>query len=156
MSSDWKAGEKEKECWARETTTTTSRRLTTPTRREKQKRRTIQNNPILLGEPGVGKTAIAEGLAYCIVHGSAPTSEGGAGSSSSGDGGGGGAGDGASGGGAAGGDGGPLPAFLRDKRVLQLDVGLLIAGAKERGELESRVTRLMQEIREAGGNVILM
>jgi ATP-dependent Clp protease ATP-binding subunit ClpC len=45
---------------------------------------------------------------------------------------------------------------LRDKRVLQLDVGLLIAGAKERGELESRVTRLMQEIRDAGGNVILM
>lgn len=52
-------------------------------------------------------------------------------------------------------DGSPLPEFLHSKRILQLDVGLLIAGAKERGELESRVTKLIAEIREAG-NIILM
>ena len=78
------------------------------------------------------------------MHGIAPNAAGPGGAAAAAEG-----GDGAAG-------GGPLPAFLRDKRVLQLDVGLLIAGAKERGELESRVTRLMQEIREAGGNVILM
>ena len=48
-----------------------------------------------------------------------------------------------------------MPAFLRAKRVLSLDMGLLIAGAKERGELELRVTRLLQETRDAG-DVILM
>jgi ATP-dependent Clp protease ATP-binding subunit ClpC len=73
---------------------------------------------------GVGKTAIAEGLAYAIVHEVAL-------------------------------EGSPLPAFLRNKRVLQLDVGLLMAGAKERGELENRVTRLIQECRDSG-DVILM
>ena len=52
-------------------------------------------------------------------------------------------------------DGAPLPAFLKEKRVMQLDLGLLIAGAKERGELESRVTNLLSEIR-AAGNVMLM
>lgn len=52
-------------------------------------------------------------------------------------------------------DGAPLPAFLRGKRVMQLDLGLLIAGAKERGELESRVTNLLSEIR-AAGDVMLM
>eukprot|EP00198_Chlamydomonas_reinhardtii_P009296 XP_001698633.1 ClpD chaperone, Hsp100 family [Chlamydomonas reinhardtii] len=83
--------------------------------------RRTKNNPILLGEPGVGKTAIAEGLAAAIVHRAAS----------------------------------PLPEFLHSKRILQLDVGLLIAGAKERGELESRVTKLIAEIREAG-NIILM
>lgn len=86
--------------------------------------RRTKNNPILLGEPGVGKTAIAEGLARAIVVGSLP-------------------------------DASPLPQFLKHKRVLQLDVGLLIAGAKERGELESRVTRLLAEAKE-DGNVILM
>ena len=86
--------------------------------------RRTKNNPILLGEPGVGKTAIAEGLAYAIVH---KTSL----------------------------DGSPLPTFLESKRVMQLDVGLMIAGAKERGELENRVTRLMQEIRDSG-DVVLM
>lgn len=73
---------------------------------------------------GVGKTAIAEGLAYAIVHNVSL-------------------------------EGSPLPAFLRRKRVLQLDVGLLMAGAKERGELENRVTRLVAEARDSG-DVILM
>lgn len=52
-------------------------------------------------------------------------------------------------------DGSPLPAFLETKRVMQLDVGLMIAGAKERGELENRVTRLMAEVRDSG-DVVLM
>ncbi|KAI8465710.1 MAG: ClpD chaperone, Hsp100 family [Monoraphidium minutum] len=86
--------------------------------------RRTKNNPILLGEPGVGKTAIAEGLAYAIVHRVSL-------------------------------EGSPLPRFLENKRILQLDVGLLIAGAKERGELENRVTRLVAEAREAG-DVVLM
>ncbi|KAG2487970.1 hypothetical protein HYH03_013410 [Edaphochlamys debaryana] len=86
--------------------------------------RRTKNNPILLGEPGVGKTAIAEGLAAAIVSRASL-------------------------------DGSPLPEFLLGKRILQLDVGLLIAGAKERGELESRVTKLIAEIKEAG-NMILM
>ena len=93
--------------------------------RELEVERTIQilarrskNNPILLGEPGVGKTAIAEGLAARIV-----------------------AGD--------------VPEFLLDKRVCALDVGLLMAGAKERGELESRVTGLIAEIKEKR-DVVLM
>lgn len=99
--------------------------------REREVSRTIQilarrtkNNPILLGEPGVGKTAIAEGLALAIVTRSNP-------------------------------DGSPLPTFLHSKRVMQLDVGLIIAGAKERGELENRVTKLIQEVKDSG-NVILM
>ena len=78
-----------------------------------------KNNPILLGEPGVGKTAIAEGLARSIVNETCPE-------------------------------------FLKDKRILSLDVGLLMAGAKERGELETRVTKLMAECVEAEGRVILM
>lgn len=80
--------------------------------------RRTKNNPILLGEPGVGKTAIAEGLAISIVKGN-------------------------------------VPDFLRGKRVMSLDVGLLISGAKERGELETRVTSLIDEIQRAG-NVILI
>lgn len=86
--------------------------------------RRTKNNPVLLGEPGVGKTAIAEGLALAIVNRANP-------------------------------DGTPLPAFLHDKRVLQMDVSLLIAGAKERGELEQRMTKLTAEVKE-DGNVILM
>ena len=86
--------------------------------------RRTKNNPILLGEPGVGKTAIAEGLARGIVQRALP-------------------------------DGSQLPEFLHGKRVLALDVGLLIAGAKERGELESRVTKILAEAKEAG-NIILM
>ncbi|KAG1678279.1 hypothetical protein FOA52_013900 [Chlamydomonas sp. UWO 241] len=86
--------------------------------------RRSKNNPILLGEPGVGKTAIAEGLALAIVNRCHQ-------------------------------DGSPLPAFLYSKRVLQLDVGQVIAGAKERGELEKRVTALLEEARD-DGDVILM
>ena len=86
--------------------------------------RRSKNNPILLGEPGVGKTAIAEGLALAVATGILP-------------------------------DGGELPDFLTSKRVMSLDVGLLIAGAKERGELESRVTRILHECRESRDGVIL-
>lgn len=85
--------------------------------------RRTKNNPILIGDPGVGKTAIAQGLARAIVSRSLP-------------------------------DGTPLPIFLRHKRLLSLDVPALIAGAKERGEMESRMTRLLSECKEAG-NVIL-
>ncbi|PIA40712.1 hypothetical protein AQUCO_02400049v1 [Aquilegia coerulea] len=79
--------------------------------------RRTKNNPILLGEPGVGKTAIAEGLAISIANGD-------------------------------------VPVFLLAKRIMSLDIGLLMAGAKERGELESRVTTLISEILK-GGNIIL-
>jgi len=99
--------------------------------REKEVTRVVQilarrskNNPILLGDPGVGKTAIAEGLATAIVTGVLP-------------------------------DGSPLPSFLENKRVLSLDLGLVLAGAKERGELENRVTKMLAEI-DACGDVILM
>ena len=86
--------------------------------------RRSKNNPILLGEPGVGKTAIAEGLAHCIVKGFTPGGQ-------------------------------PLPSFLEGKRILQLDVGLLIAGAKERGELERRVTGMLAEL-QSRRDIILM
>ncbi|XP_043705714.1 chaperone protein ClpD, chloroplastic isoform X2 [Telopea speciosissima] len=79
--------------------------------------RRTKNNPILLGEPGVGKTAIAEGLAICIANCD-------------------------------------VPIFLLTKHIMSLDIGLLMAGAKERGELEARVTTLISEIQKAG-NVIL-
>ncbi|XP_059291601.1 chaperone protein ClpD, chloroplastic isoform X2 [Lycium ferocissimum] len=79
--------------------------------------RRTKNNPILLGEAGVGKTAIAEGLAINIAEGN-------------------------------------IPAFLMKKRVMSLDVGLLISGAKERGELEARVTTLIKEVKKSG-HVIL-
>ncbi|CAH2051062.1 unnamed protein product [Thlaspi arvense] len=72
--------------------------------------RRTKNNPILLGEAGVGKTAIAEGLAINITLGN-------------------------------------VPIFLMTKRIMSLDIGLLIAGAKERGELEGRVTALIKEFR---------
>ncbi|GAX82036.1 hypothetical protein CEUSTIGMA_g9464.t1 [Chlamydomonas eustigma] len=87
--------------------------------------RRTKNNPILLGEPGVGKTAIAEGLAASIVLQSNP-------------------------------DGSPLPAFLRNKRVMQLDVGRIISGAKERGELEDRMTKLVKETKEAGDVILII
>ncbi|KAK1259943.1 hypothetical protein QJS04_geneDACA021497 [Acorus gramineus] len=79
--------------------------------------RRTKNNPILLGEPGVGKTAIAEGLANNIANGD-------------------------------------VPIFLMGKQIMSLDVGLLMAGAKERGELETRVTGLITEVKRSG-NVIL-
>ncbi|XP_071709836.1 chaperone protein ClpD, chloroplastic [Rutidosis leptorrhynchoides] len=79
--------------------------------------RRTKNNPILLGQAGVGKTAIAEGLAIRISDSN-------------------------------------VPVFLLTKRVMSLDIGLLISGAKERGELEGRVTSLIREVKESG-NVIL-
>lgn len=79
--------------------------------------RRTKNNPILLGEAGVGKTAIAEGLAIKIADAD-------------------------------------VPPFLLNKRIMSLDIGLLIAGAKERGELEARVTALLKETLKSG-NIIL-
>jgi len=83
-----------------------------------------KNNVMLIGNPGVGKTAIAEGLACAILSGFLP-------------------------------DGLPLPSFLANKRLLQVDLPLLIAGAKERGELESRVTEIIKACKE-DGNIILV
>ncbi|MEH2310988.1 MAG: ATP-dependent Clp protease ATP-binding subunit [Nostoc sp.] len=80
--------------------------------------RRTKNNPVLIGEPGVGKTAIAEGLASRIA-----TKD--------------------------------IPDILEDKRVVTLDIGLLVAGTKYRGEFEERLKKIMDEIRSAG-NVILV
>ncbi|CAL9095845.1 unnamed protein product [Musa acuminata var. zebrina] len=81
--------------------------------------RRTKNNPILLGDPGVGKTAIAEGLALRIAKGE-------------------------------------IPSFLKEKRIMSLDVGLLMAGAKERGGLESRVTGLISEVQKAGDIILFI
>ena len=93
--------------------------------REEEIKRTIQvicrrtkNNPVLIGDPGVGKTAIVEGLATRIVNAD-------------------------------------VPKGLRNKRLLGLDLGLLIAGAKFRGEFEERLTSVLREIEEANGEIIL-
>jgi ATP-dependent Clp protease ATP-binding subunit ClpC len=80
--------------------------------------RRTKNNPVLIGEPGVGKTAIAEGLAQRITNGD-------------------------------------IPDILEEKRVVTLDIGLLVAGTKYRGEFEERLKKIMDEIRSAG-NVILV
>jgi ATP-dependent Clp protease ATP-binding subunit ClpC len=80
--------------------------------------RRTKNNPVLIGEPGVGKTAIAEGLAQRIANGD-------------------------------------IPDILEDKRVVTLDIGLLVAGTKYRGEFEERLKKIMDEIRQAS-NVILV
>ena len=93
--------------------------------RDEEIRRTIQvlarrtkNNPVLIGEPGVGKTAIVEGLAVRIVKGD-------------------------------------VPEGLKDKKLLSLDLGALIAGAKFRGEFEERLKAVLEEITSAAGEVIL-
>lgn len=93
--------------------------------REEEIRRTVQvlsrrskNNPVLIGEPGVGKTAIIEGLALRIVNGDVPES-------------------------------------LKGRRLLSLDMGALIAGAKYRGEFEERLKAVLQEVQSAAGGIIL-
>lgn len=93
--------------------------------RDEEIRRTIQvlsrrtkNNPVLIGEPGVGKTAIIEGLAQRIVNGDVPES-------------------------------------LRNKRLMSLDLGALVAGAKFRGEFEERLKSVLDEIRSAAGEIVL-
>ncbi len=93
--------------------------------RSEEIRRTIQvlsrrskNNPVLIGEPGTGKTAIVEGLAQRIVAGDVPSS-------------------------------------LRDRDIISLDLGAMMAGAKYRGEFEDRLKAVLREVKEAGGNIIL-
>src|SRR6187401_3104171 len=93
--------------------------------RDEEIRRTIQvlsrrtkNNPVLIGEPGVGKTAIVEGLALRILNGDVPES-------------------------------------LKDKKLLSLDMGALIAGAKYRGEFEERLKAVLQEVTAAEGGIVL-
>ena len=93
--------------------------------RDEEIRRVIQvlsrrskNNPVLIGQPGVGKTAIAEGLALRIVHNDVPQS-------------------------------------LRDKRIMALDMGALIAGAKFRGEFEDRLKSVLKEVTAAAGQIVL-
>jgi len=94
--------------------------------REEELERTIQilarrqkNNPVLIGEPGVGKTAIAEGLAYRIVSGD-------------------------------------VPEMLLDKKIIELDLGMLLSGTKYRGEFEERLKNIVEQVREGKGQIIVM
>ena len=80
--------------------------------------RKTKNNPVLIGEPGVGKTAIVEGLAWRIMRNDVPLN-------------------------------------LKDKRLIELDMGSLIAGAKYRGEFEERLKAVLKEVKDADGNIIL-
>ena len=80
--------------------------------------RKTKNNPVLIGEPGVGKTAIVEGLAMRIIKGDVPTS-------------------------------------LKDKKIWELDMGALVAGAKYRGEFEERLKAVLMEIKESNGEIIM-
>lgn len=80
--------------------------------------RKTKNNPVLIGEPGVGKTAIVEGLAMRIIRGDVPTS-------------------------------------LKDKKIWELDMGALVAGAKYRGEFEERLKAVLKEIKESNGEIIM-
>lgn len=93
--------------------------------RDEEIRRVIQilsrrtkNNPVLIGEPGVGKTAIVEGLAIRIIRGD-------------------------------------VPEGLKDRRIVALDMGALVAGAKYRGEFEERLKAVLKEVTESGGDIIL-
>ncbi|WP_282604175.1 ATP-dependent chaperone ClpB [Pelagibius sp. Alg239-R121] len=93
--------------------------------RDEEIRRTVQvlsrrtkNNPVLIGEPGVGKTAIVEGLAQRIVNGD-------------------------------------VPETLKDKQLMSLDLGAMVAGAKFRGEFEERLKAVLHEIAEAGGEIVV-
>src|SRR5207249_903879 len=93
--------------------------------RDEEIRRVIQvlsrrtkNNPVLIGEPGVGKTAIVEGLALRIVRGD-------------------------------------VPEGLKKRRIVSLDMGALIAGAKYRGEFEERLKAVLKEVQESAGEIVL-
>lgn len=80
--------------------------------------RRTKNNPVLIGEPGVGKTAIAEGLARRIVNGDVPES-------------------------------------MRNKRIVSLNIGSMLAGAKYRGEFEERLKSFLKEVTDSNGEIIL-